>query len=155
MAKARAKTGNPFLDGDFGSFLDFNKFAEQFKLPGVDTGILIEAQKRNIEAVTAANRVAYEGAYAVVQRQAEFLRQAMEGASMALTELAKPGKPEDKWAKQAELVKEAHQLALANLRELADMSAKSNGEAAEVLNHRIAEGLDELKGAFARDAAAK
>ncbi len=30
MAKARAKTGNPFLDADLGSVMDFGKFAEQF-----------------------------------------------------------------------------------------------------------------------------
>ena len=30
MAKAKAKTGNPFLDADLGGVMDFGKFAEQF-----------------------------------------------------------------------------------------------------------------------------
>ena len=101
MAKAQAKTGNPFLDGDFGDFMDFSKmdfskmdfgkFAEQFKMPGVDSKALIEAQRKNVEAMTQANRVALEGVQAIAQRQAEILRQAMEESSKVMRELAKPG----------------------------------------------------------------
>ena len=43
-------------------------------------------------------------------------------------------------------MKEAYELALANLRELAEMGAKSNTEAADVLAHRVSASLDELKG---------
>ncbi|MCH8037318.1 MAG: phasin family protein, partial [Proteobacteria bacterium] len=58
MAKAKAKTGNPFLDADLGDIMDFGKIAGQFKfpvkLPGVDTTALIESQRRSIEAITKA-----------------------------------------------------------------------------------------------------
>ncbi|MFQ5775468.1 MAG: phasin family protein [Kiloniellaceae bacterium] len=148
MAKARTKTGNPFLDGDFGQFMDFGKLTEQFKLPGVDSKALIESQRRNIEAVTQANRVALEGMQAIVQRQVEILRQAMDETTKAVRELAKPGQPAEKWAVQTAVVKEAYELGLANLRELAELSAKSNTEAADVLTHRFADSLDELKGAL-------
>ncbi len=67
---AKAKTGNPLLDGDFGRVMDFGKFAEQFKLPGVDSKSLIETQRRNLEAFTKANQVTFEAVQAVVQRQA-------------------------------------------------------------------------------------
>ena len=146
MAKAQVKTGNPFLDGDFGDFVDFSKFAEQFKVPGVDSKALIETQRKNVEAVTQANRVALEGLQAITQRQAEILRQAMEEGVKVVREMAKPGQPVEKFAAQADLLKQAYELSLANARELAEMGAKSNTEAADVLTHRFAASLDELKG---------
>jgi phasin family protein len=148
MAKGKMKTGNPFLDGDFGAFMDFAKFGEQFKLPGVDSNVLMEVQKRNVEAMTAANRVALEGAQAVAQRQVEILRQVTEEATKVVSELSKPGKIEDKWAAQVALTKEAYELAQANMRELTEIGVKSNGEAADLLSHRFTDALDEIKGVF-------
>ncbi|MCH8139368.1 MAG: DNA recombination protein RmuC, partial [Proteobacteria bacterium] len=78
MAKAKAKTGNPFLDADLGNIMDFGKLAEQFKFPGVDTTVLIESQQRNIEAITKANQVAFAGVQAIMQRQAEILRKTVD-----------------------------------------------------------------------------
>jgi len=154
MTKAKVKTGNPFLDADFGSGMDFGKFAEQFKLPeqfkfpGVDSEALIENQRRNLEAVTKANQVAFEGAQAVVQYQAEILRRTMDETTKAVQEMSKPDKIEDVWAKQAELLKGAYEHGLANLRALTELSTKVNTEAADLLTHRVADSLGELKGAF-------
>jgi phasin family protein len=163
MAKAKTKTGNPFLDADFPGAMDFTKLFGQFNLPSfnlpsfnlpnVDSDVLIESQRKNIEAVTKANQVAFAGTQMIVQRQAEILRQAMDEATRAVQEMTKPGKPADIWTSQTVLLKEAYELALANLRELTEIGAKWNGEAAEVLSHRISDGLDELKGAFKEEQA--
>lgn len=154
MAKAKMSTF-PFMNGGFAELMDFGSIADQFKLPGVDSKVFIEGHKRNLEAMTEANRVAIEGAQALAQRQVEIMRQTVDEATKAITELAKPGKPEEKLAAQTALVKEAYEMALANVRELTEMSAKSNSEAADVLTHRFADGLDEIKGAFAQVGAAK
>jgi len=146
--QTQTKTGNPFLDGDFGAMMDFSAFAEQFKVPGVDSKALVESQKRNMETLTEINRVAFEGARAIMQRQAEILRQATEEASKAVRELSKPGKPEEAMAKQADLVKQSYEQCLANMRELAELGTKSNTQAVELFNHRFTDGLNELKGAF-------
>ncbi len=154
MAKAKVKTGNPFLDADFGSGMDFGKFAEQFKFatpftfPGVDSEALIENQRRNLEAVTKANKVAFEGAQAVVQYQVEILRRTMDQTTKAVQAMSQPGKIEDVWAKQAELLKGAYEQGLANLRALTELSTKVNAEAADLLTHRVSDSLGELKGAF-------
>ena len=148
MAKAKAKTGNPFLDADLGGVMDFGKLAEQFKFPGVDSEALIENQRRNLEAVTKANQVAFEGAQAVVQRQVEILRQTMDETTKAVQEMSQPSKIEDVWAKQAELLKGAYEQGLANLRALTELGTKMNAEAADLLTHRVSDSLGELKGAF-------
>ncbi|GAB4364523.1 MAG: phasin family protein [Kiloniellaceae bacterium] len=156
-----AVSGNPFLNGEFSKFdfaafmdpaklteqwekFDFTKVADQFKLPGLDAQALVEYQKRNIEAVATANKIAIEGAQAVIRRQAEILRKGVEDASKALSELNAAETPQDKLAKQAELAKEAYEAAVANLRELAEMASKSQGEAAELLSTRVSESFGEF-----------
>jgi phasin family protein len=148
MSKTQAKTGNPFVDGDFGNIMDFSKVAAQFKMPGVDSNALIESQRRNLEAFAEINRIAFEGTRAIMQRQGEILRQATEEATKLVREMSKPGKPEDALTKQADLAKQAYESCLANMRELAEMSTKSNTQAAELFNHRVTDSLEELKGAF-------
>lgn len=141
MAKT---TGNPFFD------IDLSKMIAEYKVPGVDVDSILASQRKNIEAVTAANQLAVEGLQAVLRRQAEILRQSVEEAGAMVNEVMAASSPEDKAAKQAELVKAAFEKTLANARELSEMVAKSNSEAADVLSKRVSESLDELKSAIAK-----
>lgn len=142
-------TAYPFFE------LDVSKLVSEFKIPGVDIDALAASQRRNIEAVSAANQLAIEGFQAVVRRQAEILRQTLEESSSLISELMGAGSPEDKLAKQAELVKIAFEKALANMRELAEMVAKSNTEASNVISKRVSESLEEFKAIVAKAASAK
>ena len=71
---------------------------------------------------------------AVAKRQTEIFRQVMEESTAAMKSVMAAGSPEDKAARQTELTKEAFKRAIANMRELAEMVAKSQGEAFEVIN---------------------
>ncbi|HYH17430.1 MAG TPA: phasin family protein [Azospirillum sp.] len=146
---AKQPTGNPFLD------FDVTKALGDFKVPGLDVDAILATQRKNIEAVTAANQLAIEGLQAVIRRQAEILRQSMEEAGSMVSDVMAAGSPEDKAAKQAELVKVAFEKALANVKELAEMVAKSNTEAADVLSKRVSESLDEVKTAIAKTGAVR
>jgi phasin family protein len=73
------------------------------------------------------------------------MKSMVEESSTVLRELMSQGAPEQKIAQQTEVVKTAFEKALANLRELTEMVAKSNTEAADVLTKRIGESLTELK----------
>jgi phasin family protein len=106
---------------------------------------LIEAHKRNLEAITAANKVALEGAQAVARRHVEILQQATAEMAATIKELSAPEAPQAKAAKQTDLVKTAYEHAIANMRELRDLMAHSNSEAVELLNKRFLESLDEIK----------
>ena len=131
----------PFFD------TDFTKVFSEFRVPGFDVETILATQRRNIEAVTAANQLVIEGIQAVLKREAEILRQTIEENSAVLKDLMAAGAPEEKLAQQADLLKVSFEKALANLRELAGMVTKSNSEAAEVLTKRIGESLTELKAA--------
>jgi phasin family protein len=142
-------TAYPFFE------MDVSKMMNEFKLPGVDVDAIMASQRKNIEAVTAANQLAIEGMQAVVRRQAEILRQTMEEAGGIMAEMMGAGTPEDKVAKQAELAKVAFEKALANMKELAELVAKSNTEAANVISKRVSESLEELKSIMAKTAIGK
>jgi len=141
---AKQSSGNPFLE------FDISKTLSDFKVPGMDVEAMMAAQRKNIEAITAANQLAMEGMQAVIRRQAEILRASMEEASGYVNQVIAAGTPEEKAAKQAELMKAAFEKALSNARELAELLAKSNSEAAEVISKRVSESLDELKTTLAK-----
>jgi len=121
------------------------------KLGGLSAGALPDAEgllaahKRNFEAITAANRVALEGAQAVARRHLEILQQTSAELSETFKALSAADTPQVKAAKQTELVKQSYEHAIANVRELRDLIAQSNGEAVELLNRRFLESLDEIK----------
>lgn len=137
-------TGNPFFE------MDVSKMLAEYKVPGIDVDSFMASQRKNIEALTAANQAALEGFQAVARRQTELVRAAMEEASGALNDVIAAGAPEEKAAKQAEITKTAFEKAIANAKELAEMMAKSNGEAADIIARRVSESLDEIKAAIAK-----
>ena len=141
---------NPFATVDFTKFdmskLDMSKMLGDVKIPGFDMEAAVAAQRKNIEALTAANQAAVQGMQAVAQRQAEILSQAMSEVSAVAQQLSSAGSnPQELTAKQAELARKGFEQALANARELAEMVSKSNTEAFAIINKRVTESLQELK----------
>lgn len=125
--------------------LDISKFLADLKLQSVDLNVVLAAQRKNLEALTTANKLAFEGAQAIARRLTEVLGQLLEDTSSAVAEVAAAPTPEQKMAKQVELGKVAFEKALSNLKELSELLSKSNTEAADVINKRISESLDEIK----------
>jgi len=130
--------------------MDFTKMMadfklDQFKMPGVDMEALMAAQRRNIEVFSAANRVALEGAQAIAKRHMEIVQSSVGEMTEAMKALSGNEAPQAKAARQAELLKAAYEKAVTNMRELADMIQRSNGEALGLLNKRFTESMDELK----------
>src|SRR3546814_8324305 len=82
---------------------------------------------------------------AIAKRQAEILRQTVEELQKNVQSLMENGAPEAKVAKGTELTKTAFEKAISNMKELSEMVAKSNGEAFDVINRRVAESLDEIR----------
>ena len=124
---------------------EFRKLLGDMKFPGLpDTQALMQAHQRNLEAIAAANRIALEGAQAVAKRHMEIMQQTMAELTDTLTSLSGAAAPQDKAAKQAELLKSAYEKAVANSRELGDLIQRANGEAVSTLNARVSAAIDEL-----------
>ncbi len=133
------------------SFADFDvaKLFKDMKVPPMpDMEAVMAAHKRNLEALSEANRVALEGAQAVARRHMEIMQSTMSGLTETLKGMSVTEKPADRAAKQAELLKQAYENAVSNTRELGDLIQKSNTEAMQKLNHRFAEAMNEMKELF-------
>ena len=140
---ATKQAANAF-DFDISKF-DVSKYLGDFKVPGVDVETLVASQRKNIEALTQANKLAFEGFQALFKRQVEIARQSIEESATVARQLVETGTPQEKAVRQTELTKEAFEQALANSRELSEIVAKSNGEAFDLLNKRFFQVLDEMK----------
>ena len=135
---------NPFANFDLSKF-DVTKMLGDLKIPGFDMSALLTAQSKNLEALTAANRVAIEGMQAIAKRQAEIMAQTLTEVSGMVQQLAGASTPQEAGTKQAALIKQAFEKALANMHELAELFSKTNTEAFELINKRFTESLEELK----------
>ncbi len=139
-----AAPSSPVAEFDFSQF-DITKMLRDLKVPGVDVQALLDTQRKNIETLTEANRVVVQGMQAVARRQSEILAQAMTEISSAAQEIARAGDFQSMSAKQSEWIRQAFERAVANMRELAEMITKSNQEAFELINKRVAESVEELR----------
>jgi phasin family protein len=126
--------------------MDVMRMLADFRLPAVpDMETLAAAQRRNLEALSAANKVALEGAQAVARRHMEILQSSMAEMTEAMKAMSGQETPQAKAARQAEMLKSAYERAVGNMKEVADLIQKSNGEALGLLNRRFAEAMDEVK----------
>jgi phasin family protein len=125
---------------------DFTKVFAELKMPALpDMEAFVTANRKNMETLSATNRVALEGAQAVARRHMEIMQQSMTEMTEAMRSLALPDAPQAKAAKQAELLKQAYAHAMANMKELSDLIRQANGEALELINKRFVEAMDEMK----------
>lgn len=138
---------NPMFDVDMTKFMgqDMTKMMAQFKMPQIDADALMVAHRKNIEALTAANQCAIEGMSAIVRRQSEIARDAIETLGTAMRDLMGVGSAEEKAARQAEMVKNAYATTVNNMRELTDLAVKTRDEAFSAINKRVTESLDEVQ----------
>ncbi len=135
---------------------DFTRMFASMRLPALpNSDALIGAHKRNMEALSEANRAAMEGAQAVAKRHIEIMQQTMSELGETMRTLsAADMPPQAKAARQAELLKQAYERAVANTRELSELIQHANGEALAALNRRFMEAMEEVK-ALMRESAAK
>ena len=149
------QTNNPF---DFSSLLIgydpqafFNQLQRGFsayQIPNLDSSALIESQKKNVDALIEANKAAFMGSQELLRQQGEMLQQAMKDATEAATALAGSSSPKALAEKQTELVQAAFEKALANSAKISELVRKNQEEINNMVNQRVAEGLQEIKDAI-------
>lgn len=156
-----AKTTSTFFDPEFKTpdfsqlqaeftraFADLGKLWSNGKVANVDVNWLLAYQRKNIEALTAANQRALEGVQAIAKAQAEFVRSAAEEMQKVAKEFVNVSTTEDKLVKQTSVAKDAFETAVANVNEIAGLVQKSNAETFEVIRKRVVENFDEVKAAL-------
>ena len=108
----------------------------------------MESQRKNFEAFSEAQQRTMEGLQAITQRQGELLSQIVEDQSNLAREIMGEGSPEQKVARQADLMKKNYEKSISNLKDISDLLSKSNQQASDIINKRITASLTEIKSAI-------
>jgi len=133
------------MDTSPNSLTDFTMLLQQYKLPGVDMAFIIDARRKDIEALTQANRIAYEGMQRLVQKQLDIFSKTIQQIQIeAPNALAGRGDARTV-TQQSEIVQQRLHTALKNMREMAEMAQKSQSEALTVMTKRADQNIDAAK----------
>jgi phasin family protein len=123
-------------------FGDVTKMLEKFKIPGIDMTAIIEARRKDIEALTESNKAAVQAMQAMASKQAEMLSAAMHEIQATTQSLVgSVGDP----AKQTEIVKKAYAKALTDAKDLAEMARKAQTDSMASITQRANEHMAEIK----------
>ncbi len=115
---------------------------QQLKLSGT-AGAMLDNGRKDLAALVKANEKSYQGLQAVVKRQTEMLRSAITDWQGAVSDMS--GKdPKKSLAKLDEMGKAAFRRALEDMRELAELAAKSQADAFDVVRQRINENVEQV-----------
>jgi phasin family protein len=145
--EAAAENMRRAAEGPANMFAEMTRRFGEMRFPSMipDGSALLAAHRRNMEVLSAANRLALEGAQAVARRHMEIMQQTMTEFTEHARELSNAESPQQRAARQAELVKKSYERAVANIRDLSDLIQRSNQEALGVLHQRFTEAVDEVK----------
>ncbi len=139
--------GRRATEAGMAGMAEFTRMFSDMKFPAMpDMDAFLSAHRRNMETLSAANRVALEGAQTVAKRHMEIVQQTMQEMTDTIRQLSTASDtPQARVAKQADMIKHAYERAVAHMREIADLIQRSNGEALQMLNQRFTEAMDEVK----------
>lgn len=137
-------------------FASVTELFERMNLGGFDAMSIVEARRKDIDAILEANRVVYAGAQAVAQKQMEILRSTMTAARAAVADGSFSGTPVEIANRQRDMMSKAFQLSLNHMRDLADIVRKAQAEAFTVVKTHWQRDIDNLvTGAQRKSAGAK
>jgi phasin family protein len=145
-------TGEDGMAQDFTkSVLDmFNKFGGDLSLPKLDVERMVEAQRKNIDALGRASQAASEGAQALAVKQREILETAFRETTQAVRDFKPAGNPTEVLTKQSEFARKAFEATLQNTRDVAELAKKTVEDPAAIIKDRMQENLNELREAVSR-----
>lgn len=140
---------------DFLKFFDPNlaKSLSGFNGFPFDVQTFVESQQKNFQAFTEAQQTALQGIQAAAQRQNELLSQIVEDQSKLAREIMSEGTPEQKVAKQTDLIKKNYESSISNMKEISELLNKSNQQATDIINKRVTASLTEIKTALEKSKA--
>jgi phasin family protein len=124
-------------------FRQFAAMFQQYKLPGLDMSAILDARRRDVEALAEANQVAFGGMQAIQGKQLEILRSALDNFQTVAQQLAtSPAKPA---VSPTEVVQKALHLALADMQDIAQKTQQAQTQAYAIVAKRMEQAANELR----------
>ncbi len=110
-----------------------------------DLGACTEIQRKNLQALTETQRLALEGLQSLLQQQTQMISGLVESGTGYAREIVREGTPEQKIARQIDLVKKNYERAVESWAAAADLIRQTNRDAAGLINGRVTGSMNEIK----------
>lgn len=128
------------------SFPDLKSVFPSAPFAGFDFEAAATRQQKAVEAVMEASRVAADGYQSVVKRQLELVRTSLDRVNQVYQDAAETGSAADFATRQAELNREAFELAVKHVREIAEIAGETNAEAVRVMQAGLSDQFKPVEG---------
>jgi phasin family protein len=150
MSSFQATAGFPFASTFHFTSASPDKAGDYFSWMSFGVKTLLEGYQKNVTALSEANRVAFDGLTTLLQRQGTLLNATADDCSRGMNDILAAASLEEKARRQADSARHAYESTVDRFGELYEIAMKAQFAAADILNARLAEALDELKTLFAR-----
>ena len=121
------------------------KFGSDLGLPKLNVDELLQAQKKNIDALGQSAKVAAQGAQSVAQKQREVLEAGLREAATLAREYKPLGKIHENIALQTEFARKMFEIAVQGAQESASTARQSTTEAVKIIQDRVKESFEEIR----------
>jgi phasin family protein len=119
------------------------KFGYQLQVPTFDLDRMIEAHRKNLEALAQSASVAAESAQIMAQRQREIVDAGFREAQAMAQQLKSHN--DLVLARQTEFAKKMFDIAIQGAQETAQLTRRSTGDAVKILQDRMRESAEEIR----------
>lgn len=121
------------------------KFGNDLGLPKLNVDELLQAQKKNLEALGQSAKVAAQGAQSVAQRQREVVEAGLREAATLAREYKPFGKIHENLALQTEFARKVLEITVKGAQDSASTARQSTTEAVKIIQDRVKESFDEIR----------
>lgn len=124
---------------------DLSKYFPNVTMPDADPKALMEAQKKNMDALVEANKAAAAGYQDLFKKQLSVFEETMTEARKQVENFDASKMTPDAAKEQGEYVKAAFEKAIANMTVLAEEAQKANTTAYKAVSGRVEESMKEIQ----------
>ncbi|MGF6310266.1 phasin family protein [Bradyrhizobium sp. i1.8.4] len=127
------------------------KFGSDLGLPKLNVDELLQAQKKNLEALGQSAKVAAQGAQSVAQKQREVLEAGLHEASTLAREYKPLGKVHENLALQTEFARKMFDIAVKGAQDSASTARQSTTDSVKIIQDRMKESFEEFRASVRPD----
>ena len=125
--------------------LDLHAALEKLKMPGLNPEALIEHSRKDIEALLTANERVFTSIEALSHKQTELFLDIMREWQAGAKDIIGKGTAPEKANQVSQHAQRTFSHALASMKEMADIAAKSHEDVLKILNKRYQENVEEFR----------
>jgi phasin family protein len=125
-------------------FAFVSNLMNEFRLPELDFAAVLEARRKDLDALVAVNRLQFKGLETVALKHAEVVRHSLQDLHLIIQQLLPRG-GSAKRAHSNKTIEQALQTAFRNVRELADAAQKPQYEVFDIVRRRVEQNIGQLK----------